>query len=257
MDKNTEIKNPIQVAERIFKVVEYLAAHGATSLTEISTAVGLNKSTVHRILHSLLNMHYVKQDTDTSKYCLTLKLWRIANQALGQVDIIDVAQSYLKRLVAATGETVHLVQLDGTNAVYIHKAEAYQNPVRLVSQVGHSIPLFCSGVGKAMLAQMNTSEIERLWNQSERKAYTANTILDFAVFMKEISFIRMNGFALDREEHEPGISCIAVALNQEAGQSMYAISISAPSTRMQEEQISRLKTKLLQIKTELSNELSS
>lgn len=249
-----ENKNPIQVADRLFQSIELLSTNGPTGLMEISAQLGLNKSTAHRVLNSLIYMGYVKQDETTSKYSLTFKIWEIANQALGQLDIIDLARPYLKKLVASTGETVHLVQLNGIAAAYIDKVEAYQNPVRLVSKIGQSIPLYCSGVGKALLAEMPDATIEKIWKQSEIMSYTPNTILDFDRFMDEISDIRTRGYALDNEENELGVRCIATALKNYQGKPSYAISISAPVSKMTEERIEKLATDIFQIKEELSKE---
>ena len=154
-----EVKNPIQVSERIFHVIEYLAQSGPTGLQELSLELELNKSTVHRILNSLICMDYVRQDSETLKYSLSFKFCKISNQILAQNNIIDIARPFIRELAEASGETVHLVQIDGIQAVYIDKVESARNVVRLVSMVGKSIPLYCSGVGKAMLADMPDSKI--------------------------------------------------------------------------------------------------
>lgn len=249
-----ETKNPIQVADRLFQTIELLSANGPTGLMDISAMLDLNKSTAHRILNSLIYMGYVKQDEVTLKYSLTFKIWEIANQALSQLDIIDLARPYLKRLVSSTGETVHLVQQNGNYAAYIDKVEAYQNPVRLVSKIGQSIPLYCSGVGKALLAEMPDVSIEKIWNGSEIKAYTPHTILDFHDFMEEIAKIRSRGYALDNEENELGVRCIATALKNYQGKPSYAISISAPVNKMTTERIDELAQEIVEIKTVLSKE---
>ena len=114
-----EEKNPIQVSERIFNTIEYLAQYGPMGLLELSKGLNLNKTTVHRILNSLICMNYVKQDPETLKYSLSFKFCGIANQVLSQNNIIDLAHPYIKSLAEQTGETVHLVEIDGMNAVYI------------------------------------------------------------------------------------------------------------------------------------------
>lgn len=252
-----EQKNPIQVADRLFQTVELLAANGPAGLMELSSILKLNKSTVHRLLNSLIYMGYVKQNTDTLKYSLTLKIWKIANQAMRQTDLIEEARVHLKCLVAATGETAHLVQIDGVHAVYIDKVEAELNSlhsIRMVSRVGRSIPLYCSAVGKALLALMKDEEIRDIWERSEKKAYTKHTIINFEPFMEEITQIRKEGYAVDYEENELGVRCIAAALR--TGDSpQYAFSISAPVTRMSDERIRQLKEEILIVKKELEQEV--
>ena len=169
MEHKSEVpeKNPIQVADRLFRTLEVLAEAGPTGLMELSSALSLNKSTVHRILNSLICMGYVKQNPETSKYSLTFKIWDLANQLLTQNDIADIARPHLKELVAKCGETVHLVQIDGLDAVYIDKVESQSNSVRMVSKVGKRIPLYCSGVGKALLAEMDPKDVKAIWDESE------------------------------------------------------------------------------------------
>ena len=134
--------NPIQVADRIFLVIETLAEQGEMGLLDISRELNLNKTTVHRILNSLIYMGYVTQDDNSSKYRLNYKFCNIANKILNHIDILDIVKPYLRELVNISGETVHLVQLDGNFVVYIDKIESHLNSVRLVSSLGAKLPLY-------------------------------------------------------------------------------------------------------------------
>ncbi len=252
-----ESKNPIQVSERIFHTIEYLAQSGPTGLQDLSNELGLNKSTVHRILNSLICMDYVRQDAETLKYSLSFKFCRISNQILAQNSLIDIARPYIKQLAELSGETVHLVQIDHIHAVYIDKVESPRNSVRLVSMVGKSIPLYCSGVGKAMLADMPDEKIRSVWEQSEIRKMTEYTITDPARFQEEIQKIRRNGYSLDNEENEPGVRCIAVSLRSFQGKPSYALSISAPKDRMSDSRILELKEMILDTKEKISRETGS
>lgn len=235
-----EEKNPIQVADRLFGVVEALAATGPIGLIDLSKMLDLNKTTVHRVLNSLIYMGYVKQDVTTSKYSLTYKICRIANHVLNQIDLVDIAKPYLKELSALTGETIHLVEKEGINAIYIDKVESSTNTVRLVSKVGKSIPLYCSGVGKAMMAEMDEAAVDEIWKKSDTKSFTEYTIIDEQELMNQLKVIRERGYAIDDEENELGVRCIAVALTDQKGRPRYAISISAPEIRMSDERIEEL-----------------
>ena len=161
-----ENKNPIQVADRLFLVLETLADTGSVTLADLCRQLDLNKSTLHRLLSSLIYMGYVKQDGETGKYSLSLKLLGLSNKLLVHMDILDAVRPSLKVLAQETGETVHFVQLDGVEAVYIYKEESTQNSVRMVSKVGSRIPLYCSGVGKAIAADMDQSQIQSIWEHS-------------------------------------------------------------------------------------------
>ena len=250
-----EDKNPIQVADRLFQLIETLAADGPAGLIELSKKLNLNKSTVHRLLNSLIFMGYVRQDSDTLKYGLTFKIWEIANQSLSKIDIVNIARPHLKKLVEETGETVHLVARDGVNAIYLDKVESYTNSVRLVSKVGQSISLYCSGVGKAILAEMKDEDIRTVWETSPIKQLTEHTIVSFDEFMKKIERVREVGYALDDEENELGVRCIAVCLKDYRGKARYALSISAPVTRMSDERLTVLADFCLKCKEEINREL--
>lgn len=251
----TDTKNPIQVSERIFHTIECLAQNGAMGLQELSTALDLNKSTVHRILNSLICMDYVRQDPETVKYSLSFKICGLSNQILSQNSMIDIARPFIKELSANSGETVHLVQLDGINATYIDKVEASQNSVRMISMVGKSIPLYCSGVGKAILADMPDAKIESIWKQSFIQQLTEHTVTRFVDFMNLIEETRRSGYALDNEENEIGVRCIAVSLKGYNGKSTYAISISAPKDRMSDARILLLREMILKTKHQIESNI--
>lgn len=252
-EQNRTHKNPIQVSERIFSVIEYLALNGAMGLQELSTALGLNKSTVHRILNSLICMDYVRQDTESSKYNLSFKICSLSNQILEKNSMIDIARPYIKALSNDSGETVHLVQIDGVNATYIDKVEASRNSVRMISMVGKSIPLYCSGVGKAMLADMPDEKIESIWKHSVIRRLTEHTVTRYTDFMDLIHKVRKDGYAMDNEENELGVRCIAVSLKGYNGRSTYAVSISAPKDRMSDERIQELKEMILNAKQQIES----
>lgn len=242
-----EEKNPIQVADKLFLVLETLAKTGPIGLTELCHVIKINKTTVHRVLNSLQHLGYVQQDETTSRYRLSFKIWNIANQLLEKLDIIEEVRPQLRELASKTGETVHLVQRNGIEAIYIAKEESASS-VRLVSMVGKSIPLYCSGVGKAMLADMSDAEIKRIWDASDRKQLTEHTITDFNHFMREIQKIRKQGYATDNEENELGVRCVAVSLHKEGQNSQYAFSISAPIQRIDDARIKEIAAKTLHVK---------
>lgn len=246
--------NPIQVADKIFAVIELLAGQGALGLLDISRQLDLNKTTVHRILNSLIYLDYVQQDPASLKYRLSFKLCDLSSRILNRLDIVSLVRPYLAELVERTGETVHFVQQSGTHAVYIDKLEATANSIRLVSQLGRMIPLYCSGVGKALLADLPEARVAALWQDSEITARTAQTITDYDRFRQELQTVRRRGYALDNEENEAGIRCLAASLGTPKRESPYAFSISAPLYRMDDERIQTLAEQVLATKQRILRE---
>lgn len=235
-----ENTNPIQVADRLFGAIELLATNGSLSLTEISHRLALNKSTAHRVLSSLIYMGYVRQGEDSGKYSLTLKITELSNALMSKIDIVHMVRPHLRRLMELTQETVHFVERDGTEAVYIDKVEAYTNTVQMVSRIGSRIPLYRSGVGKAIAAEMSDPEVRELWEQSKIVRTTPYTITDFDDFIRNLEEVRSRGYALDNEENEAGVRCIAVSLPVHQQRARYAFSISAPVGRMDNDRIRQL-----------------
>lgn len=248
-------KNPIQVADRLFLTMEVLAQNGAMGLVELSNQLELHKSTVHRLLNSLIFMGYARQDLETGKYSLTFKLLELSNQLLAHVDVIEIVRPYLKKLMQQTGETVHFVQKDGNYAVYIDKVESDQNSVRMVSKVGSRIPLYCSGVGKAMAAQMTEEQVRRMWQDSKIRALTPHTIVDCDEYLKALEDVKEKGYALDNEENELGVRCIAAGVTDYKGRPKYAFSISAPVSRMDDSRVEELVQYVLKMKEEIAREI--
>lgn len=241
-------RNPIQVAGRLFGALEYMAENGACGLTQIADHLGLNKSTAHRVVSSLIYMGYVRQNQDTGKYEPTFKLVDLGNRIMARIDVIGYVRPHLRRLMEASGETVHFVHMEGTDCTYIDKMESEQNNVRMVSHIGSSIPFYRSSVGKAMAALMTREEVRLLWNGCRIERMTPYTITNFDDFMDTLDDVRRKGYALDNEENEIGVRCIGTALNLgESGRS-YAISISVPIARMDNDRIRELSEMILHAK---------
>ena len=151
----------------------------------------------------------------------------------------------LERLGRETDETVHLVMRDERDVVYIHKIDGGNSAIRMFSRIGMRLPLYCTGVGKAILATWPRSEARAVWEASDVYAWTENTITDEEAFFREIDKVRQLGYALDNEENEVGVRCIAAAIPDYRGRAFYAISLSAPTARMADERIMQLRGPLL------------
>lgn len=250
-----EDKNPIQSAQRIFQVMELLAEKGEMGLLELSQELNLNKSTVHRMLSSLIFMGYARQNGDTQKYKLTFKLVTMAGKLLEHTNILPIARPYLENLSRLSGETVHLVRRENSSILYIDKVEANVGSIRMVSHVGMAFPMYCSGVGKAIMATMEEEELKRIWKESKIEKKTEHTITDFHELKKVLAQVKALGYALDDEENELGVRCIAACLYDYHKNVRYAFSVSGPVNRMTDERILELSHEVLRVKQELSREL--
>lgn len=244
-------KNPIQSAQRIFSVLETLAEQGPMGLMELSGMLDLHKSTVHRMLLSLHYMGYVHQDSETGKYSLTFKIVEISGKILSKVDLLGIVHPYISDLANRCQETVHFVQRRGENVLYLDKVAPItpqESSIRMASQVGFIRPMYCSGVGKAMLAEMPPEHQKYIWDHSIIEQKTEHTIMTWEALKQELESIGKNGYALDNEENELGVRCIAVCVRNHKGEPDNAFSISAPVSRMTDDRISVLASQVLKTK---------
>ena len=248
-------ENPIQVAGRLFGALEYLAHNGRSTLSDLTQALGLNKTTTHRVLASLQYMNYVRQDPETGHYEATFKLVDLADHLMGQVDVAQMARPHLKALAGKVHETVHFVERDGNEVIYVDKVDSNDHTVQMTSYIGSHIPFYRTGVGKAMMASLSDPEIRRLWDGCVIEKRTAYTITNPEDFLEEVAEVRRKGYALDNEENETGVRCIAAALAVDGG-ARYAFSISVPIGRMDNERIRELSQEVLACKAQMDEELS-
>ena len=246
-------KSGVQSVERIFQLIESLAAHPAgAGLQRLAQDTDLAKSTVHRLLASLVSLGYAAQD-ENGRYRLTLKMFELSSGIVTSMDIMDVAKVHLERLAQRTGEAVHLVIRDGQDIVYIYKTES--GPMRMSSRVGLRSPLYCTGVGKAILATLPADEVTNIWQHTTPQKLTAHTIVEFDALQAQLAEVRTNGYAIDDEENELGVRCVAVAIPGVGGRADSAFSISGLAPYMTPERIRRIATLAQDARTDIMADL--
>lgn len=248
-----ENKNPIQVADKLFKVLELLIDTGELGLIDLSKQLGINKASTHRLLQSLITSGYVIQNKSNLKYYPSFKICALSSKILEKNDFASIIKPFLNRISVESKETVHLVKLVEDKAVYIDKVEALNTSIRLISRIGKSIPLYCSAVGKALMSYMDDDKIKNIFNNTKIISYTSNTITNINSLLEVVHNVRKSGYALDNEEMEKGIKCIAIAINDFENKPIYAISISTFKDRMTLAHIHKYALILLSAKHEINN----
>jgi IclR family KDG regulon transcriptional repressor len=229
----------IQSVDRALSILEILKDHPqGLGVTELANRLGVAKSTVHRLLSTLEQYDYVKQSEETL-YRLGLKFLEMNEIVVENLDVVEIARPTLKMLSEQVGEIAHLVMLDERDILYIDKVET-SSTIRIYSRIGKRAPLHCTGVGKAILAHMNNSSLDRLLDQIDFQSFTQHTICDKAAFKAELEKVSKRGVAFDDEEHELGIRCIAAPIFDHQGEVHYAISITGPINRMSNQRIEEL-----------------
>ncbi len=242
----------VQSVERTFMIIELLSGQKEMSIKALTEGTGLHKATVFRLLSTLISLGYVSQNPRSGQYRLTGGFLRLSSRFLEHLDVRTHVRPILETLSDASGETVHLVQRNDSEVVYIDKLETSKSSIRMVSRIGLSLPMPCTAVGKAILAECTEEEIRAVWDRCDMQKRTENTITDFDCFMEEIEKTRKRGYAVDNEENEPGVFCIATTLPHFGGRPEYAISISAPTQRIDDAVLKRNVSLLLEAKEKMN-----
>lgn len=244
----------VQSIDRTLRILETLsAAPLGMSLSDLAAATDLHISTAHRLVNVLAEHGYALKDPSSGKYRLTLRTFEIGSRVSNVWSLLSSAKPLLDELATTSQEAVHLVERDGRGIIYLYKAEPFQQLVRMASHVGLRNPMYCTGVGKSILALLPPREMREIWEEEEHHAFSPNTIVEFSKMEEELAQTRQRGYAVDNEEHEPGVRCIACAIRNWAGQPIAAVSISAPVSRMDAQSMERLLPRLLTASKEISH----
>jgi DNA-binding IclR family transcriptional regulator len=226
-------RDSVQSLDRAFDLLEALAPGGELGLTELANRTGLVPSTVHRLLATLVKRGYVAQSVDSGRYRVSYKVAEIAaGLEQGRARLRAEAHPHLERISHETGETVNLVVLDGDRVVYVDQVEGTRR-VRMFTAVGTAALAHTTGAGKAILAYGPPGALTALYGGREPlERLTPGTLVTIAALEADLARIRARGYALDEEEHEIGVGCIATPVLDHSGRPLAAISVSGPSTRV-------------------------
>lgn len=220
------------------KILDALAAMDqGQGTSEIARLTHMNKATVFKLLETLQLIGFVEKSAQGSRYKLGAGLIRFSYRSLQQLDIVSLSAPFLEQLNKETNETIHLAVLNDQNIIYVAKLESTQ-AVRTVSSIGRQTPLYCTGMGKAMLSTYSDEKLAQYLTTTHLIKNTSTTITDKVQLLAEINQIRETGYAFDDGENEEEIRCIAVPLtvnNRLVG----AISLSAPKYRIDDAAIRR------------------
>ncbi|MDD9716092.1 IclR family transcriptional regulator [Dinoroseobacter sp. PD6] len=213
-------------------VLDQVAAFGRpVRFGELLAASPFPKATLYRFVQTLTSQGMLAFDPERQTYAPGLRLVRLAHAAWEQSALAPIARDHLDALSAELGETVHLAQLDNAQVLYVDKRNAAK-PVEMFSQAGKVGPAYCTGVGKAMLAFLPDAELAPILDQQSYHAFTPHTLTSAAQLRTDLEETRARGYALDREEHEPGIICVALPILSQTGRVLGALSVTSTTTRM-------------------------
>lgn len=207
-------------------------------VTELSKRLKLHKNNVFRLLATLESRGYIEQNKATENYRLGLKSLELGQTFIKQMGLLRQAKPILERTVKECNETAYVSIFKEGYVVYLDVVET-DLTVRVVSRVGSRLPGYCTAAGKMHLAFMSDEEIEQLYPEPEFKAYTPKTLVSKALFLKELKTIADQGYALDNEELDQGVRCVAGPIRDYTRRIVGAVSVSGPSMRFSDERIQK------------------
>lgn len=204
-------------------------------ITEISEQLGLYKSNVHNIVDTFAKAGYLEQNPDNEKYRLGVKILELSNVISSNMNIRRAMLPYMQELADYTNETVYLGMPSDNEVIYLD-ASSPKNKLSTRSMLGVKAPLYCTGIGKAMLAFMPESAAAAVCAKGLRR-HTDQTITEPQALMDELTAIRLRGYSIDNMEHEYGIKCVGMPLMNQKRQVIAGISVSGPSLRFDDDTI--------------------
>lgn len=221
----------VKSADRALAVVEFVAAKGSASFTEILAGLGLPRSSAHGLLNTLATAGWLDHNPASKQYSLGLRAWQVGQMYTGHQELANVAKPVMDSLAEALGETVQLARLDGVENVYIAISQSSRG-MRLGSSVGMRLLAHATGIGKALLSTLEADESARRLNSVALPRLTDKTVTDVNALEELVAVAKERGYALDDEEYLDGCRCVAVPLTSDAGGGMNAaLSVTMPTAR--------------------------
>ncbi|MFY9513431.1 MAG: DNA-binding transcriptional regulator KdgR [Rubrivivax sp.] len=232
-DDSLDSKQPESVAAvlKVFAILQALGERNETGISELSLRLAMPKATIYRFLQTMKTLGYVRQEADSERYGLSMRMYELGTKALQYPDLVEIAKVHMQRLSDSTGETVHLGMLIDSEIIYVHKVDS-KHMLGMYSRVGRRAPLHCTAIGKVLLAWEPTkSRQDHLLQGCDFKRFREKTITTRPDFDAELERTRAQGFGQDREEFDEHIRCVAIPIFDRLNQVIAGLSVSFPTFR--------------------------
>jgi DNA-binding IclR family transcriptional regulator len=235
------------------RILQLLACHESMRVTELSRELDVAASTAHRLLNIMRGHDFVEQDTDSPRYRLGPAALKLGRQARRHPNLRAVSHPHLVQLAADIDETVNLIVLDGTDALFLDGVPSSQ-PLRVATRTGGRLPAYASAGGKVLLAQMPYASLRSLFPQELRRV-TRYTLPDLEALRQDLQKVRERGYALNLGEHLTEVYAIGVPVNDDRGRPIAAITVAGPVTRWNRRRLKALAPRLTDAAAMITREL--
>lgn len=241
----------VQSLDRGMQILSILEHRGTAGVTEIAAELGVNKSTVSRLLDTLKQHDMVQVDPATKKYRLGFRILYLGEGIKRNINVIAIARPFLSKLCEELNESVHLCSFNN-GTVYVVDQVRSKSTYNLSANVGMAEPLHSSSVGKCILAFKSRAMVEQLLKDYQFTAYTPKTITNLEDLMKHLAVIREQGYAIDNEELTLGVRCIAAPIYNYRGNVNYSLGVSGPTSHIKPSTLDRYVSALLSASNQIS-----
>jgi len=241
---------------KVFKLIELLVTESEFEVRELCKLSGFPKTTVHRMLLTLQDLGYVRQNPKNRFYKASVKFFELGQCVIRHFGLVDIAHPHMIELSMKAGESVNLGILDGIDAVCIDKVEGL-DPLKVDQPIGSRYPAYFSSYGKAILAFLSDEERVRLFTGFTIVLPTERALKTVDAVEKDLKNVRDRGYAIDNEEGLNGIRCVGAPIFNHSGKVIAGISIAAPSLRIGKKDIPRLSNLVMKDASRISKELGN
>lgn len=245
----------IQSIERAFAILEDVARHReGINLADLAKSVGLHNSTTFHLVKTMMQLGYVSQVKDSKRYRIGSRLFTLAAGALDENALLAAATPVLEKLTAETGESGHFA-IRSSNEIVVVARTAGSGMLQLADRTGATRPAHATALGKVLLAALSPEQLAQFLSGMEMRRYTAKTIVEREVFLRELEEVRKKGIAFDDGEFDAEVRCVAVPVHDFAGRVAGAIGISGPIWRLSLQSLQEKAKQVRESAAELSAEL--
>ena len=251
-----DARQPESVAAvlKVFAILQALSERNETGISELSVRLAMPKATVYRFLQTMKTLGYVRQEVDSERYGLAMKVFEIGAKALQYPDLVELAKPHMQRLSDATGETVHLGMLIDSEIIYVHKVDS-RHMLGMYSRVGRRAPLHCTAIGKVLMAWESQARRDSILKGCDFKRFREKTITTRADYDVELQRTLDQGFGQDREEFDDHIRCAAIPIFDRLNQAVAGMSVSFPTFRYDTAREPQLVAELRDASRDISRQL--
>lgn len=250
--KKTNDANIKSVTKTLEVLEQFIDSNQEKGIHELSASTGIPVSTMQRLVNTLEARGYLMQNPRSYKYRLGLTLYHLYRSISHTFHWVDQARQYMESLVQKHGETVNLAYLEGKNIVYLTKVDS-PHILRPSFSIGTRYPAFCTSLGKCLLAFQPEETVRVIFSNEDMTSLTNKTETSINALLAELREVRRQGYAVDDEEFQEGLRCLAVPISNRERVVVASMSVTAPTTRMPMERLHMIKDDMLETASNISS----